>query len=310
MTSLKKLEEFDYSFFVDKESAGKKALVDSSKSWIYSWCAQNLPHLKKITTHLKNDIFNRTKIAPIFSGTSSLEALNSTNYLPEASLPNLKELTFHGDIKDTQFFTKIRNYSNLTTLELHNIRLDELDQVLESFGRQLTSLTFLSDNHIIFDYFKVVHLCPKLVKLHIMVWELKEKTDTSKFKELVSSENFRHLESVEFGAHEHEGTLPDGFLEFIFQAPLLKIIKLTGYILKNKDLKLIQRCVVESRFQKLERVAFGRQSGCTKDDLQLAIKLLVCAAIKLKEIRLPWLSWYVDSTPAAKFLELLKVRSE
>jgi len=108
----------------------------------------------------------RVKVTPVFSATSNLKVLHSNFYLPEATLPNLKELNFFGDIKDMSFFTKISSYKSLNSLKVKSISVDELDKILELIGSQLFSLNVLKDVGDI-GYFKLVNLCPNLVTLNL-----------------------------------------------------------------------------------------------------------------------------------------------
>jgi len=314
ISNLKKLQVFNFSFYRSDTYPGTN-FKNSTISWIYSWCAQHLPQLKMIDVDL-GTTEQPEKITPIFSGTSSLEALQSAHFLPAASLPNLETLVFHGEIKDAQFFAKIFSYTNLTSLEVHNVKMDELDQILEFFGKQLTSLTCVTGDQSDFDCFKIVHFCPNLIKLCILL-ENPKKTVDSKFRELVSSRNLRCLESVTFGSIFHETVLPQGFLKFIFEAPAIEEINIRRYSLKKEDCRLVDD-FVEGRFQKLEYVFFNDlqlEPGCTYDDLGLMVKLIVCGAPNLKQVVIDWepisattelFAWKEYPNGAKKFVQLLK----
>jgi len=295
--------------FLDEHNHDILDMKSSAKSWIYSWCAQHLPQLKEIKTNKGTTVYPE-KIIPLFSGTSSLEVLQSAYFLPEANLPNLQELTFHGEIKDTEFFTKIYSYTYLRSLELFKIRVEEFYQIIEFFGKQLTSLTFVGDDPSDFDFFKVVHLCPNLAKLCIHFRKRQSQVKCSKFQERVSSKNFEHLESFTCDID-----LPDGVLKSIIYAPLIKIIKVADYTVRKEDCKLVLDD--EARFKRLEHVEFRRLRkgpGCTLDDLGLMVKLLVCGSPNLKVVDMQSdvsdVDLNQDPTGANKFVKLLKAKSK
>jgi len=289
MKDLKKLEEFHFEMIRDKEQhtiAKEVAKIE----WIYSWCAQNLPQLKKIYTNYDHEELIDYEdsddelsdgVAPKFKGTSSLETLETMSFLPEANLPELKELIFIARIEDPHFFTKICSYSSLTSLQLFHIKVTgDLYRVLDLIGSQLSSLKVKMEI-VYVDYFRIFYSCPNLVEVTLVI----DAEQRSEFRERVDCSHVHHLEEVTFGYNEFCETweMPAGLLSLIFQAPRIRMIDIYRFVLPREDCVWL-RDVVEGRFQRLQAVSFAGlllAPGCTVDDFALMVKFLVCGAPNL-----------------------------
>jgi len=311
MKDLKKLQEFHFEIPDNRANNCDDDELAGVKDWVYSWCAQNLPRLKLIgNTLYAQDLF---RVTPTFSGTSSLETLHSTSFLPEASLPNLKKLRFCGEIKDLNFLPKLSNYKNLTSLVLYVIEAEELEQILKLIGSQLSHLFVSVSNVNISIFYAIFYFCPNLVKFEI---EFDLSVDplplVSKYKDLVDSNNFLRLEEFKCDCF-----VPAGFLSLIFLAPLISSINLEYFSLCKEDLVWLQD-VVEGRFQKLTSVDFDSVQlapGCEMKDLGQFVKFLVCGAPNFSSVMVSWDPrcgpefreyWNSEQTGAVKFMKLLR----
>jgi len=312
MQDLKKLQEFHFEIVPHQEEKyNNDDELTGVEEWVYSWCAQNLPQLKLIGDTFDTEHFYQ--VVPAFSGTSSLETLHSTSFLPEANLPNLKQLRFCGDIDDSNLFPKLCSYKNLTTLVLNGIKAKEFDQILELIGEQLSHLSVTMSNvNVFLLMYGIFHFCPNLVKVEL---ELESITNSPAilFQELVSAKNFLCLEEFHCGYMNPDMTLPAGILKLILQAPLIRNIHVEYFSLTMEDCIWLKD-VIEGRFQRLETVSFESlrlAPGCKIEDLGQIVKFLVSGAQKLSSFQIDWddldcrEDWNEKQPGVIKFLELL-----
>jgi len=319
MKDLKKLEEFHFEIACSQFGFG---FIHVSRmetvGWIYSLCAQNVPQLRLIGGPFDLAEYMFRYFTPIFSGTSSLETLHATGCLPEASLPNLKELLFiHDENIECNILPKLSSFKNLTTLGISTTDEDMLHQVLVSVGAQLSSLSVeIMIQHVDL-YYKIFHSCPNLVKVELLV-NTGSYSQVSQHKELVGEKNFLRLEEIKCG-YSVDGSFifPPGLLPLIFQAPKMRIIDFGHFSIQKEDCVWL-RDVREGRFQRLERVNLSNlqlDPRCEMDEFALMVKLLVCGAINLKSFKISWdnyivsydeHNWLYEQPQAIKILNLLQ----
>jgi len=326
MKDLKKLEEFHFAMTRDEKQQTFQHEVKVIEL-IYSWCAQNLPQLKLIDTYydyeelIDYDYELTGGITPCLSGTSSLETFESKSFLPEANLPDLKNLHFFGRIEDPHFFTKICSSKSLTKLQLFHFQdRDQLYKVLDLVGSQLSSLDV--QMHLVdVDYFRIFYLCPNLVKFEL----LSDAEEDSAFKERVNRNHVHCLEEVVLGYNQNiTWKMPAGLLNLIFQAPNIRMIDVDCFSLTKEDCVCL-RDVEEGRFQRLQEVSLvdiSLEPECTIDDFAQTVKFLVCSAPKLYYLQMVFDTEYTytdfnydhhlfvgKAAEANKFLELVPFRT-
>jgi len=322
LSCLKKLEEFHFFILFQPQNSCKDT-ENATKEWIYSWCAQFLPKLKQI---VHSDDTTHCGVTPTFTGTSNLETIQTASILPEASMPRLEKLIFDGDIEDPSFLVKLSAYKNLTSLSLLKVNVKDFENAFVLIGTQLSNLYIDSsknhNNGDAFDYFKLFYFCPNLKRADLFI-ETGSVTpiDNSQFKELVTVNNFSHLETI-IGGLFYRGCpqliLPAGLMSLIFQAPLIERVTF-GYVTLRKEDCVFLSNVVEGRFKNLEMVSFFKtqlEPGLTLDDVGNLVKSLVCGAPNLFSIEIGWyndddypednhIEWLMEQTAAIKFMDLL-----
>jgi len=129
LSGLKKLEVFHFNLTgYNRNEFWEECrnLLDDTYRWIYSWCAQNLPKVKKIDNFFGCRPIKRRSFTPAFVGTSHLEHFESTHFLPDACLPNLKTLVLGGNINYISNFRKLSSYKNLTSLQLIKLKMEDI----------------------------------------------------------------------------------------------------------------------------------------------------------------------------------------
>jgi len=241
------------------------------------------------------------------------------NFLPEARLPNLKELTFRGDINGSDFSSKLSSYSNLTTLTL--VDVSNFEKFLELIGQQLSDLSVAMTVSGVIDFFKIFHLCPNLTELCVFASD-DGLVDNYKLKKLVTSKNFRRLEVFQFiSLSQTSSAMPAGLLKMVLQAPSIKKLQVINFSLNKKDCDWLSG-VDKARFQKLEEIFFKSvklETLGTMKDLGRMVKWLVCGAPNLKSVQFLWdLYWYPfayamwsrDHERAGEFIKLLNSDSD
>jgi len=299
MTDLKKLEEFHFS--LDNPDPVNHEVTNL----IYTLCAQNLPNLKRIKVCSDLD-----DVCPVIKATSNLEVLQTQICLPDASLPNLRELTLRGDFAaESKLSSKICSYTRLTTLKLDNV--ENAGSILKLIGKQLSELHLFRQETV--DLFQVFHLCPNLIRFFTSA---SSTVGNGRWKEKVSSENFRRLEVISYLPDEMKHAFPASLLKMILLAPFITKVTLAQVSLGKKDCGWL-RGVDEGRFQKLESFELRCLSlgpGCTMEDLGLMVKWLVCGAARLRKLTLEWCcslddsahdKWEEEQKAAVEFIELL-----
>jgi len=310
LMNLKKLEEFHF-YLCDPDRVYPVEATSDNKviNWIYSYCAQTLPNLKRIKIRSVCGDF-----CPAISGTSNLEAIDTEYNLPAASLPRLKQLMFRQDIEDENFASKLCSYRSLTHLTLNDV--EKYARFLELIGTQLSYLKVGAVNEGVIDLYKILHLCPNLVTLFTISSDEEDKYPIvkSRFKELVSSRNFRRLEEITLVNFEWV-SLPSGLFKFIFLAPCIRKIIITNTSIEKEECAWL-RGVDEGRFQRLEEVYLAKLrlgSGCFVEDVGQMVEWLVCGAASLKSVIIKWNCHFDPSAEdewckdgAVKFIELLK----
>jgi len=328
---LDKLEEFH--FFIWSSSADDDEIqkITQTSEWIYSWCAQCFPQLKLIAGTIEDcQMYDEEEplhysemrhVSPKFRCTSQLESLHVLGNLPEATFPNLKKLFFYGVHYISNVYTNISSFVNLSHLGFKSTSQEKIDKILELVGHQLSNLYFdltvLENRDGKFDLYKILFLCPNLVEIvHQICDESVGPVFNSKFQELVTKHNFRRLRKVALVFEGNE--IPEGLLELIVQAPLIKIIHFYNFEIRKEDCQLV-RDVVEGRFRQLEKVIFERLNlapGCSFQDVGLMVKNFVCGAPNLQSICVDWGRvvelenlWKIREVQAIKFMDMVNCKN-
>lgn len=223
---------------------------------VYSWCAENLPHLRLIggTTEINAEMnINILQVSPQFSGTSQLEHLHSAHELPKGDLPNLKYLFLKSPFigSPERFLSKISSYEKLTHLTLDS---PDFYPILRAIGKQLISLHFGAGIDRTIDYFEIFFLCPCLKRLFQCggspcilesPFQTRIKTPTA-------------LEDVALQLYKRQSS--KGLLKTIFQSPDIKNIQLRGFSIGSED--IIRQDELPIGLPRLESLVL--------DDLQLS----------------------------------------